>query len=95
MKKYRNKRIEIIYYKGGYEKKILYYSITCNKQNKIYSQVLNDDNIRTIIRARTILIIFSLLFLNSCTNNNTEIKETNSLTNDSLILVEMVRVREL
>jgi uncharacterized protein (TIGR02246 family) len=40
----------------------------------------------------TILIVASLLLLNSC--GNTEIKETNSSTSDSIILVKMVHVRE-
>ena len=44
------------------------------------------------MRTTTILIISSLLFLNSC--DNTDVSEKNNSTNDSLFLIEMVRVRE-
>jgi uncharacterized protein (TIGR02246 family) len=44
------------------------------------------------MRTTTILIISSLLFLNSC--DNTEVSEKNNSTNDSLFLIEMVHVRE-
>jgi len=46
------------------------------------------------MRPTTVLIISFLLFLNSCGNNNTEVKETNSSTSDSLLLIEMVHARE-
>ncbi len=42
----------------------------------------------------SILIFSPLLFLNSCGTNNTEIKETNSSTSDSIILVKMISERE-
>jgi len=46
------------------------------------------------MKTTAILIIFSLLLLNSCGNNNTQLKEISSSTNDSLILIEMVHTRE-
>jgi hypothetical protein len=48
------------------------------------------------MRTTTVLIISSLLFLNSCdtNDNNTEASKKNNLKKDSLILIKMVHARE-
>lgn len=45
------------------------------------------------MKTATVLFI-SFLFLNSCGSNNTEIKETNNSTSDSIILMKMINERE-